>query len=64
MLGIKTFVFLEDTGDERVVSSIRCFDTVTGTFETASYLNGQIVGVDFPIIPGEAYSIYMKQDVK
>lgn len=52
MLGVETFVFLEDTGDERVVSSNQRFDPDTGTFATASYLNGRVVGVDFVIVPG------------
>ncbi len=46
-----------------MVSSIQRFNPETGKYETAGYHNGQVVGVDFPIKPGEGYLIHMKQDV-
>ena len=57
------FQILQAIGDETVISSIQRFNPDTGKFETAGYLNGQIVGVDFPISTGEGYFIYMKQEV-
>ena len=45
-------------------SSIQRFNPVTSVFETVSYdMGGTLVGVDFPIVPGEGYIIYMLQDV-
>lgn len=57
------FALLQARGDETVVSSIQRFNTDTGKFETAGYINGEIVGVDFPIKAGEGYFIYMKKDL-
>ncbi|MEW6215831.1 MAG: thrombospondin type 3 repeat-containing protein, partial [Nitrospirota bacterium] len=57
------FQLLKAIGDETVVSSIQRFNTDTGMFETAGYLNGQIVGVDFSMKAGEGYFIYMKKEV-
>jgi hypothetical protein len=57
------FTLLKAIGDESFVSSIQRYNTDTGKFETASYLNGQPVGVNFPIKAGEGYIINMKQDV-
>ena len=49
-------------GDETEVSSIQRFNSESGSFETTSYHDSQIVGTDFPIQPGEGYFIYMKQN--
>jgi hypothetical protein len=57
------FQLLQKIGNESVVSGIQRYNPETGKFETASYLNGQTVGVNFPIRAGEGYFIYMKKDV-
>lgn len=44
------------------VSSIQRYSTEKGAFETAGFgPEGQLVGVDFLIVPGEGYFVYMKQ---
>ena len=46
-----------------MVSSIQRFNPTIGLFETAAYdQNGQPSGVDFAIVPGEGYFVFMKQD--
>ena len=46
------------------VSSIQRYSTEKGAFETAGFDPvGQLVGIDFPIVPGEGYFVYMKQEV-
>jgi len=46
------------------VPGIRRYSTEKGAFETAGFdLDGQLVGIDFPIIPAEGYFIFMKQEV-
>jgi hypothetical protein len=57
------FALLKAIGDETFVSSIQRYNTDTGKFETASYLNGQTIGINFPIKAGEGYIINMKKDV-
>jgi hypothetical protein len=43
------------------VSSIQKYSTEKGAFETASFgLEGQLVGVDFLIVAGEGYFVYIK----
>lgn len=57
---LTAFKLLEELGHD-VVTSIQRFNTATGAFETAGFTqNGQRVGVDFPIVAGEGYFIYMK----
>jgi len=54
---------LEELGDD-VVTSIQRFNTSKGAFETAAFgPEGQHAGVNFPIILGEGYFIFMKQEV-
>jgi hypothetical protein len=60
---ITAYQLLQKIGDDSVVSSIQRYDPDTGKFETAGYLNGQAVGVNFPIKTGVGYFIYMKKDV-
>jgi hypothetical protein len=43
------------------VSSIQRYSTEKGAFETAGFgPEGELVGVDFPIVAGEGYFIYRK----
>jgi hypothetical protein len=60
---LKAYQLLQKIGDDTAVSGIQRFNPVTGKFETASYINGQPAGVNFPIKAGEGYFIYMKKDV-
>jgi hypothetical protein len=62
-VSMTAYNLLQKIGDETVVSNIQRFNDDTGKFETAGYLNGQTVGVNFPIKAGEGYFIYMKKDV-
>jgi len=58
--GYTAFKLLSDLGKENVASIQRYF-AEKGAFETAGFgPDGQVVGMDFPIIPGEAYFIFMK----
>jgi len=57
------FSLLQKIGGETVVTSIQQFDMGRGVFESAAYVNGVPVGVDFPIQPGEGYIIYMREDI-
>lgn len=58
--GYTAYQLLNDLGSENV-SSIQRYSTEKGAFETASFCqDGQLAGVDFPIVPGEGYFIYMK----
>jgi hypothetical protein len=50
-------------GDASVVENIKRYNRQTGTWETASWFLGVPAGVDFAIKAGEAYLIYMKQDM-
>jgi hypothetical protein len=55
-------------GDPAAIESIRRYNRETGSWETASWWFPPVgspvpAGVNFPIRPGEAYLIYMSQDV-
>lgn len=42
-------------------SSIQRYNPGAGAFETVAFdLDNQLVGVDFPVVPGEGYFVYMK----
>lgn len=56
------YQLLGDLGNENIIS-IQRYNTEKGMFETAGFDNGQIIGVDFEILPGEGYFIFMKQEV-
>jgi triacylglycerol esterase/lipase EstA (alpha/beta hydrolase family) len=61
--GYTAFQLLNDLGSEHV-SSIQRYSTERGAFETVGFApDGQLVGIDFPIIPGEGYFIFMRQEV-
>jgi len=56
----RAFDLLSNLGSA-YVSSIQRYSTEKGAFETAGFgLDGQLVGVDFPIVAGEGYFIYRK----
>ncbi len=59
---MKAYQLLQKIGNDTVVYSIQRYNNDTGKFETASYLNGQPVGINFPIKASEGYFILMKQD--
>jgi hypothetical protein len=61
--GYTAFELLNDLGAENAIT-IQRYDAVPGVFESAAFNEtGQTVGIDFPIVPGEGYFIYMKTDV-
>jgi len=62
--GYTSYTLLADirvAGGDTSVSSLQRYNPGTGEFDTAAYHNGQLIGVDFPIVAGEGYFIYMKQ---
>ena len=50
-------------GDTSVVENIQRYNNQTGTWETASWFLGVPAGMDFPIKAGEAYLVYMGQEM-
>jgi hypothetical protein len=60
-------VYLEEQIDGDLgstsVESIKRYDEQTGIWEAVSWFFGSPTGPDFPIKPGEAYLIYMEEDV-
>jgi len=65
LLDYTAFSMLQAIGNDKV-SSIQRFNPGDGRLETAGYLNGQIVGMDFHLTPerlGEGFFIYMKQNL-
>jgi len=62
--GYSAFQLLSSLGNENA-SSIQRYDTVKGAFETAGFMSeGDITGIDFPIVSGEGYIIFMRQEVR
>jgi len=58
--GYSAYQLLNNLGSENV-SSIQRYSMEKGAFKTAGFgPNGQPTGVDFPIVRGEGYFIYMK----
>lgn len=61
---LTAYDILSDIGGPEVIRSIQRFNPATGVFETSAYdETGQITGIDFNILSGEGYIIYMKQEV-
>jgi hypothetical protein len=61
--GYSAYDLLNDLGSTNVIS-IERYDVTTGAFESAGFTDtGQPAGIDFPIVPGEGYFIYMNQEV-
>jgi hypothetical protein len=61
--GYSAFQLLTDLGSANI-SSIQRYSPKKGAFETASYRSdGEIVGVNFPIVLGEGYFIFMRQEL-
>jgi hypothetical protein len=59
--GYTAFDLLNDLGSENV-TSIQRYSTEKGVFETAGFdPDGNLVGMDFLIVPSEGYFVYMKQ---
>ena len=58
-------IYLEEqaAGDSEVVESIKRYNRQTGNWEMVSWFMGMPAGPDFPIKPGEAYLIYLKEAV-
>jgi len=50
-------------GGSGTVKSIRRYNTETGSWEMAAWVDGNPAGPNFPIKAGEAYLIYMGQDM-
>jgi subtilase family serine protease len=58
--GYSAYQLMNDLGGENI-SSIQRYSTEKGAFETAGFgPDGQVAGVDFPIVQVEGYFIYMK----
>lgn len=58
--GYTAFQLLQAIGNDTVVSSIQRYNEGKGQFESAVYHDGQPAGVDFTVVAGEGYLIYMK----
>ncbi|MDL1985996.1 MAG: hypothetical protein LWX54_17800, partial [Deltaproteobacteria bacterium] len=56
------FQLLSDLGSENV-TSIQRYSTTNGVFETAGFgPDGQLAGVDFSIVAGEGYFIFIRKN--
>jgi hypothetical protein len=59
--GTTAFSVLQDIGSELGQTSIQRFNTGSGRFETANRPpDSDPMGIDFPIVPGEGYFLYIK----
>ena len=59
--GYTSFDLLQDYGSNSV-TSIKRFSTEKGAFETAGFDEyGELCGINFPIVPGEGYVLFVKQ---
>ena len=61
--GTTAHALLFELGGESKVSSIVRFNSLTGRFESAVYVDGEEAGLDFPIVNGQGYLIYMREDL-
>ena len=62
--GYSAYQLLNDLSSENV-SSIQRYSTEKGAFETAGFRQGgQVAGMDFPIVAGEGYFIFMMKKPK
>ena len=60
--GYSAYQLLNNLGSENV-SSIQRYSTEKGSFETAGFTqDGQVVGVDFSIVAGEGYFIFIRKN--
>jgi hypothetical protein len=58
---LTAFQLIQTIGGDTMVNSIQRYSSEKGAFETTGFdQTGQLVGVDFPIVPGEGYFVYMK----
>jgi hypothetical protein len=55
------FQFLQDLGEAAVIS-VQRFNTETGMFETASFMDTVPIGIDFTMREGEGYIVFMRQN--
>jgi hypothetical protein len=54
------FQLLSDLGSDNV-SGVQRYNSETGAFETAGFeADGKLAGIDFLIVPGEGYFVFMK----
>jgi hypothetical protein len=61
--GLLLYLRQQGGGGAGVVETVKRYDTETGRWETASWFDGRPAGVIFPIRAGEAYLVYMGQDL-
>lgn len=62
-MGYSAYLLLQALGSDAAIS-IQRFMPESGTFETATFDQyGQVSGVDFEIVAGEGYIVYMNKPV-
>ena len=62
--GLDAFAVLDGLGDAGAEAGITRLDPDTRRFVSAMSANGRPVGVNFRILPGEAYLLFMRQTVE